>query len=302
MSSDRAPLAEYLRARREQVQPEDVGLPRDEGRRVPGLRREEVATLAGISPEYYLRLEQGRDHQPSDQVLRALARALDLDDDGLSYLLRLSRPWPLVRRFPAPPAAVGEGVLRLLDQLAGTPAYVIDRNHDILAANTLARALAPGFLEPRTNLVVSTFEAAARAIASPTTDEGELAEWRSGCEDLVAALRFSGDAGDPRFQEVVGTLSLAHRSFRTIWARHEARAQSSGEVGAHIDPIGWVLFRWQRLEVPGASGHVLTTLFADPGTPAEAALAYLSDRVAAQDALGVAPDRLISASSLRREA
>ena len=136
------PIGEYLRARRELVRPEDVDLP-DLGsrRRVPGLRREEVAMLAGVSADYYVRLEQGRDQHPSEQVIDALGRALQLDDDAVAHLRRLGRP-----RAPAsPPAAAGRagpaGILELIDSLHETPAYVYGRYMDVLAANLLATAL-----------------------------------------------------------------------------------------------------------------------------------------------------------------
>ena len=132
-------LAAFLRARRELLKPADVGLPDSERRRVEGLRREEVAMLAGISTEYYLKLEQGRDHQPSDQVLEGLVRALQLDDDAASYLRELARPAP-PRRRRSVPEKFDLTVQTLMDSWPLTPAFVINQNMRILASNGVARA------------------------------------------------------------------------------------------------------------------------------------------------------------------
>ena len=134
------PIGEYLRARRELVHPEDIGLPDLGRRRVPGLRREEVAMLAGVSADYYVRLEQGRDQHPSEQVIEALGRALQLDDDGVAHLRQLAAPTARRRRAPRRPERVPAGILELLDSLHETPAYVYGRYLDILAANPLATA------------------------------------------------------------------------------------------------------------------------------------------------------------------
>ncbi|MFB2556660.1 helix-turn-helix transcriptional regulator [Herbiconiux liangxiaofengii] len=272
--SDRSLLAEYLRARRDLVQPEDVGLYREAGRRVSGLRREEVARLAGISSEYYLRLEQGRDHQPSDQVLGALARALQLDDDGRTHLMRLARPEFLPReRSPREPAEPGSEVLALMGQWSHTAAYVTDRNHDVVAANPLARAMAPGYFEPGVNLLTAVFTEAPR-------EPDEV--WRPTASTLIASLRYHGDPFSPRLQQIVGTLAVADREFRTMWSRHDAHPQISGVSPTYVDPVGWVHFRWQTLEIPGDTGYFLTVFYADPGTPAELANTLLRRRVEEQ--------------------
>lgn len=135
-------LGDYLRARRELVQPDSVGLPAHGVRRVAGLRREEVAMLAGVSSDYYLRLEQGRDRNPSIQVLEALARVLRLDDAATDYLLGLATPRPRHRRRSPRRETVPATIRELLDVL-GLPAFVEGRYFDVLATNSLARALAP---------------------------------------------------------------------------------------------------------------------------------------------------------------
>lgn len=268
MTTGRTLAADFLRARREQLQPEDVGLPRDANRRVPGLRREEVAELAGISAEYYVRLEQGRDHQPSEQVLSALARALLLDDDGFAYLQRVSRTVPTIAPIETRRPDVAPSVLQLLDQWSHTPAYVSDSNHDILCANAPARALAPGYLDTGSNMLLSVFAVVDTAERS--------ADWEESARALVDALRFHGDPADRRLQEIVGTLSVRDRGFRRMWAGHTARPLVSGITPAFVEPLGWVEFNWQTLEIPGQSGHFLTTLFGAAGSRAAAAIAYLA--------------------------
>ena len=148
-------LGEYLRARRELVRPEDVSLPNVGRRRVPGLRREELAMLAGISSGYYLRLEQGRDHHPSAHVLNALARALQLDEYATAHLHSLSQP-TVARRRTGESERAPESVTRLITSWSTTPAFVQGRHMDVLAANALASAVSPVF-SPGVNIVQATF-------------------------------------------------------------------------------------------------------------------------------------------------
>ena len=266
MSPQDRQLAEYLRARRESLQPEDVGLSRGPGRRVPGLRREEVADRAGISVDYYLRLEQGRDRQPSEQVVRALSRALLLDPDASDYLHRISGPTPAARRAASPETL--HGVMRLLTSWSHNPAYVIDSNLDVVAANDAARALAPGYFEPGANLLVSAFDA--------SVDPHSRNEWEKTVRRLASALRYHADPADPRLQQILGDLSVRSRPFRRIWALHEAQRHPSGVGSYEIPPVGWVPLQWQILDIPGTPGHLLTTFFAEPGSVAERALQGLT--------------------------
>ncbi|MFK3672017.1 helix-turn-helix transcriptional regulator [Leifsonia aquatica] len=280
------PLGEYLRARRELVQPHQVGIVVQPGRRVPGLRREEVAELAGVSPDYYLRIEQGRDRRPSEQVLTALARALLLDEDSRQYLLRLARPRPFIR--PAPDGGrISEGVAQLLAQWDHTPAYVTDANQNILAANALIDGIAPGILVPGTNMLVSGFESYARlsaTLSDPTAEELEVVElWEQTLRELTASMRYYGDPDDPRLQEIVGALSARYRLFRTIWAEHDARPHVSGVKRAFVPPLGWIDFRWQTLEIPRTAGQFITTFFGEPGSAAAQAIAYLAARPSLDD-------------------
>ena len=188
-------IGEYLRARRELIQPAEVGLPRLTGRRrVPGLRREEVAMLAGVSADYYVRLEQGRDQHPSAQVLDALARALQLDDDAIAHLHSLAAPAVRRRRRPSPrPERVPAAILQLIASWHETPAYVYG-HMDVLAANPLATALAP-YYTPGENLVRATF------LDPRLRDRYE--DWHRAAATVVAALRalVGPDADDPPLNE-----------------------------------------------------------------------------------------------------
>jgi transcriptional regulator with XRE-family HTH domain len=269
MSGQRSPVGDYLRARRALVQPEDVGMPRDADRRVAGLRREEVARLAGISPEYYLRLEQGRDHQPSDQVIAALARALGLDAESADYLRRLAQRGTERRTVPAEAEVVDESIRAMLAQWSHTPAFVKTRNQDVLASNPLAKALGPRYMEPGANQVIQIFSPAARHNA---------ADWEQTATRIVAALRMQGDPDDPRLQHIVGTLSMTDPDFPRIWARHDTASLTAGRSRHLIEPLGWVEFTWQNLAIPGST-HTLATFWADPGSQAEAAIAYLAARI-----------------------
>jgi transcriptional regulator with XRE-family HTH domain len=271
MSRQRNPVGDHLRARRALVQPEDVGIPREPGRRVDGLRREEVARIAGISPEYYLRLEQGRDHQPSDQVVRALARALQLDGASADYLRRLAQRGGEQRTAPAEPEVLDDSILALLAQWSHTPALVKSRNQDVLASNPLALALGSRYMEPGVNQLIEVF--------SPWVRSSPLAgDWEALATEIVAELRMKGDPDDPRLQEVVGTLSVTDPDFPRIWARHDTAFMTSGRSRHRVEPFGVVDFTWHNFAIPGTT-HTLVTFAADPGSQAAAAVVYLAARI-----------------------
>ncbi|MBK4348794.1 helix-turn-helix transcriptional regulator [Lacisediminihabitans changchengi] len=252
-------VSQFLRAHRDALQPEDVGLPRSAGRRVCGLRREEVASLACISLEYYLRLEQGIGGYPSDRVVTSLAQALLLDDDEVDYLRRIVRQQARVVRAPVMSELVDAGVSDVINQWEGSPAIVLDRNQDVVAANSLARELGGGSFDPGQNRVLATFSVPPRH---------RRPQWEATARSVVAALRFHGDADDLRMQRIVGKLWGSSSDFRRIWALQDARAQSAGSVECYIETFGRVDFRCQFLAVPGISHHVVMVLFADPGSVA----------------------------------
>ncbi|WP_214406608.1 helix-turn-helix domain-containing protein [Pseudonocardia lacus] len=259
-------LGDHLRARRELVDPASVGLRVAGVRRTPGLRREEVATLAGISADYYLRLEQGRDRNPSPQVLRALARVLQLDTEATRYLMGLAAPE--VRRAPRP-AAVPAGIRQLLDVL-NVPAFVEDRTFDVLAANRLATALWPG-LRPGTNRL--------RAVFLDPDERDLLPDWEHAIGGMVAAFRSSigTDVDDPRIVRLVGELSLASEPFRRLWARHDVAALAGGPVRLRHPRLGDLELRREKLPIGDTGGQLLVLHHAAPGSASAAALASLAE-------------------------
>ena len=258
-------IGEYLRARRELIRPEDVGLPDSCHRRVPGLRRDELAMLAGISTEYYTRLEQGRDRNPSAQVLDALARALGLDEDATTHLHALGTPQAPRRR----PDRVRPGVQHLLDTWHQTPAYIQGPFQDVLAANHLAEALSPIFT-PGDNVLRSV-------LLDPAVQEF-LPGWNHRIGGLVAALRamVGPDVDDPRLTDLVGELSVKSDLFRRLWSRHDAKPHPGGGVHRMRHPIvGDLELHYEKFAVAGADGQLLVVYHAEPGSPSADALTLL---------------------------
>ncbi|MFF5248970.1 helix-turn-helix domain-containing protein [Streptosporangium sp. NPDC000095] len=267
MGDDLNLLGDYVRARRELVTPEQAGIPSQGVRRVPGLRREEVAMLAGISADYYLRLEQGRDRNPSSQVLESLARVLLLDDNATSYLLRLGAGKPRRRRRPRK-ETVPPGVARLVVTLP-LPAYVEGRYFDVLAANALATALSPRLVAGGNRL---------RDVFLDPAEQALYPDWENTAQGMVAGFRESvgTDIDDPRFIELVGELSLASPRFSRLWARHDVNT-CEGTL-KHIDhpQVGGLWLNRERLGVSGATGQTLVVLHPDPGTDSADKLALLA--------------------------
>ncbi|WP_426323370.1 helix-turn-helix domain-containing protein [Microbacterium sp. E-13] len=250
------PLGAFLRARREGVTPELVSLPAGDGRRVPGLRREEVAMLAGISADYYLRLEQGRDRNPSVQVLEALARVLHLDDDQFAHLLDIVAPAPRRRRSPdrVPPA----GAVKLVATLA-QPAFIENLYFDIVASNPLARAIDPRLAVGGNQLRDMFLDAEVQAL---------YPDWMAATECLVGNLRraVGKDVDDPRFVELTGQLALASPRFRDLWARNDVHVQTGSITRYHHPFVGPLQLNRERMGLDGADGMMLVVLHADAGS------------------------------------
>ncbi|MFB2583725.1 helix-turn-helix domain-containing protein [Herbiconiux liukaitaii] len=242
MLSRTTELTHFLRSRRAQLSPTAVGLPQTGNRRVPGLKRDELAGLAGISLEYYVRIEQGRGHQMSDQVISSLARALRLGVDERSYFVRLARPVPADPVDRGAPQPIGETVLTLLERWREVPAYVFDSNQDIVAINEMADLMCPGLQLYGGNLVIANFE-----VAKIAPDNEQIIE---GARRAVAALRYYGDPDNPRLREIVGTLSTENPLFRQLWAEHSATTFANGTVPVSISGE-LVEVPWQVLDVPG---------------------------------------------------
>ncbi|GAA0318988.1 helix-turn-helix transcriptional regulator [Actinoallomurus spadix] len=262
MATDNA-LGEFLKARRGRVRPSHKDLPASAAgrRRVPGLRRDELALLAGISEPYLTRLEQGTDRHPSRQVLEALARALELDADASAYLFALADPDP-VRPSPA---EVTPDVHQLLDAWVDRPAYVRDRGFDVLAANKHARMLAPMY-EPGHNLVREMFLWPGARRLFP--------DWPRIAAQTVAALRAEADPRDPGIAALLAELE-ADEDFRELWARHDVRP-ARDELKRFAHPVvGELALRRQALTVGGAEQQVIIVYQAEPGSPSASALARL---------------------------
>jgi len=268
-------LGEYLRARRELVRPEDVDLPTVGRRRVPGLRREELAVLAGISSDYYLRLEQGRDHRPSEQVIDALARALRLDAEAAAHLHALSRP-PPSRPRPEETERAPASIERLIALWPNTPAYVQGRHLDVLAANALVTALSPVFT-PGVNLVRAVFL------------DPELRRSFRDREGLAytAAARLRALMGpnvdDPRLVELVGELSVRSDEFRRLWARHDIQVRAPHSFGLNHPLVGPLELTLERFAMIGTEAQVLVVQHPEPGSSSERALSLLAAIVAGED-------------------
>ncbi|AOR30162.1 transcriptional regulator [Streptomyces fodineus] len=250
-------LGEYLRARRELTDPADAGLPVVGVRRTPGLRREEVATLAGISADYYLRLEQGRDRNPSPQVLEALARVFRLDATATAHLQSLTTARPAARRRPRR-EVVPAGIRQLLDVI-NLPAFVESRMFEVLAANRLAATVSPS-IRPGVNRLRSIF-------LDP--DEQDLyPDWEQTAGGLVAAFRASvgSDVDDPRIVQLVGELSLASEPFRRLWARHDVAPLAGGSMRLRHPQVGMLELRREKLPLSDSGGQILAIYHAEPGS------------------------------------
>ncbi|GAA1977501.1 helix-turn-helix transcriptional regulator [Amycolatopsis minnesotensis] len=260
------PLGQFLRARREQVRPEDAGLAVDGWRRVPGLRREEVAMLAGVSADYYVRLEQGRERNPSAQVLDALARALRLEEDATTHLHQLARPAPGHGR--ARPERVSPNLLRMMEGWPATPAVVLGRYLTVLAHNALGGALFDGHAHSRDLVRLVFLDDSARDF---------YPDWDRVAVNTVAGLRAAVgiDHDDPQLIETVGELSVKSEAFRELWARHDIRRKTHETKRFRHPLVGELALHYESLTVNSAPGQQLVVYQAEQGSPSEEALALL---------------------------
>ena len=261
-------MGDYLRARREQICPEDVGLVAGRRRRVAGLRREEVATLAGISNAYYLRLEQGQDTRPSRQVVEALARALLLDLKATEYLHRLATATDNRRPLTAEDT-VSESLCQLIDQLS-VPVVVGNRYLDALAANACARALCPGY-EPGGNMLRWVFVA-------PSARDFYV-HWDAITDIAVCEFRevAGTDLGDPRLCALIDELSARSPRFRELWARADV-GYRTGPLDFRHPRLGELHLHRTRLRVPHSDGQHMLIYHAEPGSESAQALEELRAR------------------------
>ncbi|MFI6879363.1 helix-turn-helix transcriptional regulator [Streptomyces sp. NPDC050400] len=266
-------IGDFLRSRRARIQPDEVGLPGHGRRRVPGLRREEVAQLAGVSVDYYIRLEQGRGPSVSDAVLDAVARVLRLDDTETAYLRSVARPARTRRRAPARPAGqqVRPGLKLLLATIEKAPAFVLGRRMDVLAWNALGDALV-GFsaMAPKErNMPRQVFLNPAARDLYP--------EWPAVAAETVAYLRL--DAGlhpkDPQLATLVGELSLASEDFRRLWADHQVKEKTYGAKRMTHPVAGELAMPYETLTVSGEPDQALVVYTPEPGSVTEERLRFL---------------------------
>ncbi|WP_198961834.1 helix-turn-helix transcriptional regulator [Pseudonocardia sp. MH-G8] len=259
----RAELSEFLRTRRARLQPGDVGVQAiGRRRRVPGLRREELAQLAGVSVAYYTRLEQGNGRNVSTEVLEAIATALRLDESERAHLFHLAKPQPTRRRQPTRPQRVRPEVAEMLDVLEGTPAYVWGRRTDVLAWNRAAAALFGRWFERSssernwTRIVFLTPEA-----------RSFFVDWNTKASQVVGQLRL--DAGmngnDPQLSSLVGEASLKSDEFRRLWAAHDVKRQSHGQLRINHEAAGELLLHYETLMLPDDQDQAVTVYRTEPG-------------------------------------
>ncbi|MFU8945130.1 helix-turn-helix transcriptional regulator [Mycetocola zhadangensis] len=286
MADTRAEIREFLSSRRARIAPEDAGLPAYGGnRRVPGLRREEVAMLTGVSVDYYVRLERGNLAGASESVLDALARTLRLDDAEREYLFDLARASaPTLHKKKRITTTVRPPVQQVLDAL-DTPAWVRNGRHDILAANAMGRALyAPVFDDPRRPVNTTRFTYLNPVAREFWRDYDQIAN------DAAAMLRLEAGRNphDPDLITLIGELSTQSELFRERWASRDVMHHRSGLKRLHHPIVGNLDLNFESMELPSEPGLVMNVYTAPAGSPTADALKVLASWVASQNISSVA--------------
>ncbi|WP_028933283.1 helix-turn-helix domain-containing protein [Pseudonocardia spinosispora] len=258
MEHDDNQLGAFLRSRRERIDAASAGVIDNTRRRVKGLRREELALLAGLSPSYYTRIEQGRDRHPSREILLALARALRLDDTERTYLWSLATP-PLepAGNDVAPARTVRPGVLRLLERWADLPAFVVGPRRDVLAGTALAARVNPAWC-PGHNLIEFTFLDARAHTVYP--------EWDDIALQAVAGLRATAGARRGELDGFVANLREGSETFRALWDSHDVYERTMGEKQLRVEGVGVLRLGFETFALTGPEGHVLYVYFPSPGS------------------------------------
>ncbi|MFI7386368.1 helix-turn-helix transcriptional regulator [Streptomyces sp. NPDC049813] len=280
-------IREFLATRRAKISPRQAGLPDFGGgkRRVPGLRREEVALLAGVSIDDYVRLERGQLAGASEEVLDALCRALQLDEAERAHLHDLAaaqRRRPPRRATRKPRTPVPASLTRVLDSMTDAPAFIRNGRLDILAVNPLGRALyAPLFSGPARPVNIARFQ-----FLDPTSRDF-FPDWSTSVDTTVALLRTeAGRApGETGLTGLVGELVTRSDEFRAAWAKHNVRLHHTGRKSFRHPAIGELTLDFDAMELPAHPGLTLTAYTAEPGTPDHDALRLLASWAATHDEL-----------------
>jgi len=287
---NRAQVRDFLTSRRGRISPAQAGLPAYGGgnRRVKGLRREEVALLAGVSIDYYVRMERGNLTGASDAVLEGVANALQLDEAERAHLFDLARASqpssPRQRR--SRPAGVTSGIRQILDAITDAPAWVRNARHDMLAANRLARALyAPVLADPRRPANNGRF-----VYLDPAAREF-FADWDRAADDIAAMLRSEAGSNprDKQLIELIGELSTQSNEFRTRWAAHNVRFHRTGHKRIHHPVVGTLDLDFEAMEFPAHPGLTLLAYTAAAGTPTADSLKMLASWAATAEQTGNLP-------------
>lgn len=281
---NRSEVREFLTTRRARLEPRDVGLPAGANRRVPGLRRSEVAMLAGVSIEYYSRLERGDLAGASESVLDAIASALRLDDAERGHLFDLARAAnesPLVRPRRRTAARISPVAQRMLDAVTEAPAFLSNGRGDLLATNRLARAFyAPAYLASGSPPNFGRFQ-----FLDPERSRAFYADWDAAADITVANLRTEAgrDPHSRELQDLVGELSTRSEEFRRRWGAHDVRRHSTGVKSFHHPVVGDLTLTYQVAELVGEPGLSLTIYTAEPGSASESNLRLLASWAATED-------------------
>jgi transcriptional regulator with XRE-family HTH domain len=283
---NRNDIRQFLATRRARITPQQAGLPLYGGnRRVPGLRREEVAILAGVSIDYYTRLERGNLNGVSESVLDALARALQLDEAERAHLFDLARTakaTPGTRRRPAQ-QRIRPGVQRILDAMTDAPAFVRNGRLDIVAANRLSRALySPLFTDPADPTNLARF-----AFLDPRAHDF-YPDWNDAANTTVALLRTEAgrDPYDRNLSDLVGELSTRSDEFRTRWAAHNVRLHHNGTKNFRHPVVGDLTLAFEAMPLPADPGLTMTAYSAEPGSASHDGLTLLASWAATLDQAG----------------
>ncbi|MER5559599.1 MULTISPECIES: helix-turn-helix transcriptional regulator [unclassified Streptomyces] len=279
----RAELSEFLRSRRARLKPEDVGLP-DHGRhrRVPGLRREELAQLAGVSVAYYTRLEQGNAQNVSVEVLEAIGRVLRLSETEQNHLTHVAKGKAKKKRAAAcKPHQVRPALQQLIDAMEGVPAYIVGPRLDILGWNRMAAALFGDMsqLPPQERNL-------ARQVFLDPASRSLYVDWHSKAVDMVSVLRLGAGCypDDPQLTSLIGELSVKSEEFRTMWAAHTVADKGHGVKRLRHPVVGELTLAYETLKLPDAHDLSLVTYHAEPGSASQESLRLLGSWSADQPA------------------